>query len=319
VTLDELGEAAAKNPEWKIVVEADADVPYVRVAEMADVLNAAGAEFSYRDGRMGDGNLRVASLQASYREFDSGRTFSMCRPGGHPHWFTIGWPAKGERPRSQLRFYPQMGEGGKWVVAWELGKDVIWWIDDSDVGKLQITDPAAVLVTREGRTNNFSRNFALPDAVIDEFRRLGFVVGREQVEGRPIIGGNTGSQEVLAAELRDSWTVKGTVTDADGTPLADVPVLASYEFGAATPMVMTDAKGRYSLRIRSDLNSLEKPRTVVVTPMLPGFVDRTRGLAGKFSALIRADESLSDSAPQYPHLVLGKTVVADFVMLPEGE
>ncbi len=42
---------------------------------------------------------------------------------------------------------------GKWAVVWELGTDVLWWVDDSDVGKMTLTDPARVIVDREGRVN----------------------------------------------------------------------------------------------------------------------------------------------------------------------
>ena len=67
------------------------------------------------------------------------------------------------------------------------------------VGKMTLTDPARVIVDREGRTNNFSRDFGLPDGVATEFRRLGFEVGGKL--GEPlVIGGPTSRQEILSAE-----------------------------------------------------------------------------------------------------------------------
>ena len=66
---------------------------------------------------------------------------------------------------------------------------------------MRFTDPARVIVDREGRTNNFSRDFALTDEVKEEFRALGFVIGRDKTPGRELeIGGNTGSQQILVAE-----------------------------------------------------------------------------------------------------------------------
>ena len=76
---------------------------------------------------------------------------------------------------------------------------------------------------------------------------------------------------------------------------------------------------RTHLRIRSDLKCRKKPRNVSVIPVLPGFVDQTRGLAGSFNAAFYADEELPVSASEQRRLVLGKTAIADFVMVPAGE
>ena len=65
---------------------------------------------------------------------------------------------------------------------------------------MTLTDPARVIVDREGRTNNFSRDFGLPEEVKTEFRRLGFVIGRDTTPGlENAIGGNTGGQSIVSA------------------------------------------------------------------------------------------------------------------------
>ena len=207
VTLDELKAQAAKDAKKWFTIEADKDVPYAKVIEVVEALKAAGVTaLSFAEARVGDGKYRVANLTANY-DFDGKHHFSICRPSERPQWFTVGWPAEGERPACALRTFPNVSEQtqGKWAVVWEPGTDVLWWVDDSDVGKMTLTDPARVIVDREGRRNNFSRDFALPDGVVTEFRRLGFEVGRKQVEGeRPVIGGNTGGREILSAEPVDA-------------------------------------------------------------------------------------------------------------------
>src|SRR4029434_3376327 len=125
---------------------------------------------------------------------------------------------------------------------------VLWWADDSDVGKLRLTDPASVIVDREGRENNFSRDFGLSDEVKDEFRKLGFVIGRDKTPGRELrIGGNTGGQTILSAQTQEEWSVESTVTDADGKPLANAPITARSEYRPTVDLATakTDAQGRY--------------------------------------------------------------------------
>ncbi len=205
MSLDELKTRAARNAKKWFTIEADEDVPYAKVIEVVEALKAAGVtEFSFSEARVGDGKYRVANRQASY-EFDGKHRFSICRPREYPQFFTVSWPAEGERPACWLRTYPNVSEQtqGKWAVVWEPGTDVLWWVDDTDVGKMTLTDPAHVIVDREGRMNTFSRDFGLPNGVMTEFRRLGFAVGRIGQTG-PDIGGPTGRQEILSAEPVDA-------------------------------------------------------------------------------------------------------------------
>ena len=44
---------------------------------------------------------------------------------------------------------------------------------------------------------------------------------------------NAGGQTTVSGETQDQWIVEGTVTDADGKPLADVPVQAHTEYAPA--------------------------------------------------------------------------------------
>ena len=245
VTLDELKAKAAKNSKKRFTIRADKDVSYAKVIEVAEALKAVGVvEFSFGEAQVGDGKYRVANRTGNY-EFDGEHHFSICRPSELPPWFTVSWPAEGERPRCWLRTYPNVSEQarGKWAVVWEPGTDVLWWVDDTDVCKMTLTDPARVIVDREGRTNNFSRDFGLPEEVKTEFRRLGFEIGRDKTPGlETAIGGNTGGQSIVSAEF-GAWSIEGTVTDADGKPLANVPVRVSTDRELKTEK--TDEKGNY--------------------------------------------------------------------------
>ena len=203
VTIDELKSAATQHPEWRIGVEADVEVAYAKVLELADALRSINVEFGYKDGRMGDGKVHIANFQANYA-FDDNHRFSICRPSSWPQFFTIGWPTKDGRSARRLRFYPEMSEQtrGKWAVAWEPGTDVLWWVDEAHVGKMTLTDPDRLVVEREGRMDRFSTGFGFPEAVQIEFRRLGLVVGQiGQIGGDA--DGNPSSREVLTAETVD--------------------------------------------------------------------------------------------------------------------
>jgi biopolymer transport protein ExbD len=260
VTLDELKARAAKNAKKWFTIRADKNVPYAKVIEVVEALKAAGVtEFSFSEARVGDGKYRVANRQDSYK-FDDKHHFSICRPSDYPQFFTVSWPAEGERPACWLRTYPNVSgqTQGKWAVVWEPGTNVLWWVDDSDVGKMTLTDPARVIVDREGRTNNFSRDFGLPEEVKTEFRRLGFVVGRDKTPGlETAIGGNTGGQSIVSAEF-GAWSIEGTVTDADGKPLANVPVRVSTNQELKTEK--TNAKGEYHAYFTLSLQLLARWR-----------------------------------------------------------
>ena len=257
-------------------------------------LKAAGVtEFSFSEARVGDGKYRVANRTGTY-EFDDKHGFSICRPSERPQWFTVSWPAEGDRPACALRTFPNVSDktDGKWAVVWEPGTDVLWWVDDSEVGKMTLTDPARVIVDREGRTNNFSRDFGLPEEVKTEFRRLGFVIGRDKTPGVGKVaenntGGNSGEQTIVSAEF-GWWCIEGTVTDADGKPLANVPVRVSTNQEVMTEK--TDAKGAYRVNVSLPLQLLAHSRAVTVKPVLEGFTERDMAKSGKFNVLLRAGE-----------------------------
>ncbi|MHB0957581.1 MAG: M56 family metallopeptidase [Pirellulaceae bacterium] len=349
VTLDELKARASEHvADWRIIIDADEQSPYAKVAEVADVLHDVGATFSYRDGRMGDAKLRVANLQASFK-LDGTHRFSMCRPEEHPQWFTVNWPAEGERPNCWLRTVPNVSDErrGEWAVAWEPGTDVLWWVDDTDIGKMTLTDPARVIVDREGRTNNFSRDFGLPEEVKAEFRRLGFVIGRDKTPGlENAIGGNTGGQSIVSAQV-GNWIIKGIVTDADGKPLEGVPVRVRTELAPTLDIATakTDAKGIYRVAFPLNLTTLAAFRGVWAEPVLEGFTERDLAKSGEFNVLLRAGEeprrpgdenapyvgpetpapgliprfAERDLLPSPPGVAPGNPGVADFVMLKAGE
>ena len=340
VTLDELRMRAAEDRAKRFVIYADGDVAYAKVTKVVEVLKAAGVtDFSLSKARVGDGKYRVANRSGSY-EFDGKRKFSMCRPSEHPQWFTVMWPAEGDRPKCWLRTYPNVNaeHGGKWAVVWEPGTDVLWWVDDTDVGKMTATDPVHVIVEREGRKNNFSRDFGLPEGVKTEFRRLGFEIGRDKTPGlENVIGGNTGGQRIVSAEF-GSWSIKGTVTDVDGKPLANVPVRVTTNQELKT--VTTDEKGNYRVYFTLPLRLLANWRGVKAEPILEGFTERDMTMSGEFNVLLHAGEQPQrvrlagegnfkpgpiprfgerDLLPSPPAVTPGKPGRADFVMLKAGE
>ena len=102
-------------------------MPYPKVIEVVDALKASGVtEFSFSEARLGDGKYRVANRTGIY-EFDDKHGFSICRPSKRPQWFTVSWPADGDRPACSLRTFPNVSEetDGKWAVVWAPGTDVL--------------------------------------------------------------------------------------------------------------------------------------------------------------------------------------------------
>lgn len=179
MTLDELRAAAKVDAKKWFTIDADTDVPFAKVTEVVEALKSSGVtEITFQAARVGDGRYRVANRTGSY-EFDGQHKFSICKLTSGPHRFAVIWPARNGEPLRTLRMYPQNGEQtrGKWAVVWEPGTEVLWWIDDLHVGKMIVTDPTAVVVDRESRSGAFSLEFALPEGVLTEFRRLGFEVG----------------------------------------------------------------------------------------------------------------------------------------------
>jgi len=188
VSLGELQAAVAKNPEQPFEISADATVPVAKVAEVLDTLKAAGVvEFSFQDGRVGDGRFRVANRTGKY-DLGGGRDLYLCRPSEGKQWFTVLWPRADGKPRQQWSIHPKVDPAnrGKWAVVWEPGAEILWWVDDVDVGRMRLTNPGEVLVTRESRTADFSGDFGLPEEVRAEFRRLGFNTGSGRTS-RPLV------------------------------------------------------------------------------------------------------------------------------------
>lgn len=197
-TLDELKAKAAREPDRLFIIRADKDVPYAKAIEVFETLKAAGAtEIKFSEARVGDGRYRVANLTGSY-EIDESRRMSLCQPSGR-QYFTVSWPSNDGPPPRAVRLYPNVGaeKHGHWAVVWEPGTDALWWVDDSDVGKVTISDPVAIVVERESRTGAFSDEFHLPDGVVTEFRRFGFSLGGGTGEARR-------TREVLRAKLPES-------------------------------------------------------------------------------------------------------------------
>ncbi len=142
------------------------------------------------------------------------------------------------------------------------------------------------------------------------------------------------------------------MTDADGKPLADVPVRVrtEYEPTKDTATTKTDEKGKYRVAFQLPLTTLAAFRGVCAEPVLEGFIERDLAKAGEFNALLRAGEKPQrikvrdipgnslvpiiegedatgpiprfaerDVLPSQPAVVPGNPGAADFVMLKAGE
>ena len=239
-----------------------------------------------------------------------------------------------------MRTFPNVSAQtqGKWAVVGEPGTDVLWWVDDTDVGKMTLTDPAQVMVHREGRGGDFSRDFGLPDGVVTEFRRLGFVVGRIGQTG-PDDSVNTSSQSIVSAEA-GTWMVEGSVKDAEDRPVAGVPLRVQTEYAPDVEIATatTDAAGKYRISFHLTLDTLQKFRGVLVKPVKEGFIDRDLAESGQFNALLRKGEKPRRPGDEQDiyigpetfapgemrrfaerDLVQGQPETADFVLVPNGE
>src|SRR6185369_9055869 len=126
-------------------------------------------------------------------------------------------------------------------------------------------------------------------------------------------------------------------TDAEGKPLANVPVSVRTEYRPTVDLASanTDAQGRYRVAFRLDLETLARFRGVTVWPRLAGFTERELARGGEFHALLFA----SEQPQRTPHVIRGldedfkpgpiprfgehdlvaaEPRRADFVMLPAG-
>jgi hypothetical protein len=145
-----------------------------------DLLRKARVErISLQEGMPGDGKFRVANSTGRYK-MDDKRSFSLCKLSGGPGYFTVHWREKdGARTTQWVRIHPVEPDGvrGTWAVAWEPGTDVLWWMDDADIGRMTLTDPKQVVVERSARVGERPPGFVPPDGVRELFEHLGFHKG----------------------------------------------------------------------------------------------------------------------------------------------
>ena len=265
----------------------------------------------------------------------------MCRPSVVNPWLSVLWAKSETWPESRIRIYPRVSEQNRrnWAVVWEPDADELWLVDDTAVTHVDITNPAEVLTTRQDFDKPAVLIFKFPERVREEFRRLGFEIPRsKQSEDNHVTDG----QEMLTGETMKTWTIEGTVTGADGKPMADVPIRLRTQYHPTIDVVTgkTDAKGNYRLSFRLDLRTVARYRGLLVEPVLDGFTERDAGNAGLFDALLTHGEVprrtiVRDYPPMWltglsvgenaagpitrfskRELVLNETGRADFGMLP---
>lgn len=291
------------------------------------------------------GTIRSANHSGEYRLSDGrGRTLFVCRPTEVRPWFTVIWLETEAWPKSRIRIYPKVSVESRrnWAVVWEPDADELWFVDDADVTRVHIGNPAEVLVTRQGHEKDPVLFFKIPDLVRNEFQRLGFNVDRYKSREVNLRDGVVDGQEMLTAEVFDQWTIAGTVTGADGKPLADVPIRMRTALSPPVDVVTTktDSLGNYQVRFRLNLRTIAEYRGVFVEPALDGFTERDFENAGLFDALLRTGEQPNRVVVwKYPpmwllggiagknktgpirrfskrELIVERSARADFVMLP---
>lgn len=251
MTPSELTAMVVRSRASSFTIRADENVPFPNVVELVDALKAVGVvEFSFTEARVGDGRFRVANRTGRY-DLGGGRDLYLCRPNERSHWFTVMWPALDGQPRQQWSIYPKVAPShrDKWAVAWEPGADVLWWVDDVDVGQMRLTNPGEVLVTRESRTADFSRAFGLPEEVKETFAMLGFSVGVTQQAAKPKRVFTP--EEVLQEQPAHVVTVAFRVAEGYWISGA-MPVGAQPSFGLA-PVEARDASQHFSVLIAGQL------------------------------------------------------------------
>jgi beta-lactamase regulating signal transducer with metallopeptidase domain len=221
------------------------------------------------NGQLKTAKIRSANQSGDYR-LSNGRTLSVCPPTEVRPWLSVFWPETKAWPQSRLRIYPQLSAENhrNWAVVWEANVDELWFVDDTDVTRVHISNPAEVLVTRQGHDKDAVLNFKIPDLVRSEFQRLGYDVDRARSPEDNTTNEVTDGQEMLTAESAKEWIVEGTVTGADGKPMADVPIRMRTALSPTVDVAMTktDAEGNYQVKFRLDLRTVARYRGVFVSP-----------------------------------------------------
>jgi hypothetical protein len=101
--------------------------------------------------------------------------------------------------------------------------------------------------------------------------------------------GHCHENHIDAASVKAEWVVTGTVRDLQKRPMKGVLVEVFTEFHPTTRIVAkrTDEDGRYSMRFRMDLRTLNEWRGLMVAPRVAGFVDDDFGRSGELTMLLR--------------------------------
>lgn len=286
------------------------------------------------------GPVRSANHSGNYPLKD-GRRLVVCRPPVVKPWLAVVWEATDPWPESRIRIYPQVSEQNyrNWAVVWEPDADELWFVDDTAVTHVDITNPAEVLTTRQDCDKPAVLIFRLPAQVREEFQRLGFKIPRSKQSPDNHV---TDGQNMLTGESLKTWTVAGTVTDRDGQPMADVPIRLRTAYHPTIDVVTTktDAAGNYRVNFRLDLRTIARYRGIQVEPALDGFTERDAEQSGLFDALLyQGEKPHSVKVRRYPpmwitgvrvgentvgpirrfskrDLILGQSARAHFVMLP---
>ncbi|MDA0807649.1 MAG: DUF1549 domain-containing protein [Planctomycetota bacterium] len=168
------------------------------------------------------GPVRSANRSGVF-SLTKGRKLYVCRPTVVNPWLAVLWEKKAPWPESRIRIYPKVSEQNRrnWAVVWEPTADELWFVDDTAVTHVDITNPAEVLTTQQDFDKPAVLIFKFPDHVRAEFQRLGFEIPRsKQSEDNHVTDG----QVMLTGETMKTWTIEGTVTGADGKPMVDVPI-----------------------------------------------------------------------------------------------
>lgn len=284
------------------------------------------------------GPVRSANGSGRY-SLNKDRTLVMCRPTSNPPWLSVSWPASTSWPKSRLRIEPKLRVENyrNWVAVWEPDADDIWFVDDHDLTRVNISNPAEALVTRQGHKANAVLEFNIPDIVRTEFARLGFQIGSYKSSINV-----TDGQEMLTAEILKEFQIGGTVTGPNGQLMADVPIHVRTALSPTVDIATTktDKNGKYKAKFRLDLRTVARYRGILVQPVLDGFTEREFETSGMFEALLRPDEQpqrvvIRNYPPMWltgvragenetgpirrfsdRDLIIGQSAVADFTMLP---
>lgn len=285
-----------------------------------------------------EGPVRSANRSNHYTLSNS-RRLTMCRPTNNQPWITIHWPESNALPKTMRRIEPKLKAENyrNWAAVWEADGDDIWFVDDECFARVNISNPAEVLVTRQKHQANAILEFNMPEIVRAEFARLGFPVGTYQSSLEV-----TDGQEMLTSVLTEAFKVNGTVTGASGQPMANVPIRLRTALSPSVDIATTktDETGKYSISFRLDLRTIARYRGIIVQPVLGGFTERGYCASGMMEALLHPDEkpqhvAIRDYPPMWltgvsmadkitgpitrfgdRDLILGRSTAADFVLLP---